>query len=95
MTRGWIHTRYQAGRWINTAEDGGILAAYDSQAAAKLAGRAEAERRETTHVVHRIDGSIVERRSPTRSAGAEPPLPGDNDADRPEPREFGTASGMW
>ena len=30
---------------------------------AKVTGRAEARRRNTTHVVHRIDGSVVESRS--------------------------------
>jgi hypothetical protein len=60
MARDWIHTEYSAGRWINTVEGGPILGSYTSQTAAKAAGRAEAERQETTHVVHRIDGSLAE-----------------------------------
>lgn len=60
MTEGWIHTEYLAGRWVNSVEDGSVLDAHDSQVAARAAGRAEAERRGTTHVVHRVDGSVVD-----------------------------------
>ena len=63
MAHGWIHTEYRAGRWTNRVEDGSVLGSYASQAEAKVAGRAEARRRFTTHVVHRIDGSVVESRS--------------------------------
>jgi len=63
MAHGWIHTEYRAGRWTNRVEDGAILSSHASQAEAKVTGRAEARRRHTTHVVHRIDGSVVESRS--------------------------------
>ena len=63
MAHGWIHTEYRAGRWTNRVEDGAILSSHGSQAEAKVAGRAEARRLHTTHVVHRIDGSLVESRS--------------------------------
>lgn len=76
MAQDSIHTQYSAGRWINTVEGGPILGSYTSQAAAKAAGRVEAERQRTTHVVHRIDGSVAEsHRFGSRSgpaAGSEP-----------------------
>jgi len=63
MAHGWIHTEYRAGRWTNRVEGGAILSSHGSQAEAKVAGRAEARRLHTTHVVHRIDGSVVDSRS--------------------------------
>ena len=65
MAEGFVHTLNIEGRWRNDVErgDGLPLTTYDTKAAAVDAGRAEARRRRTEHVIHRTDGSIEERSS--------------------------------
>jgi hypothetical protein len=51
--------------WANTieGEDGALPSTYDTKEAAVAAGREEAIRRKTEHVIHNEDGSIGERNS--------------------------------
>lgn len=60
-----MHTLNIEGRWQNEIEGGNGLpvAMYDTKAEAVDAGRAEAQRRHTEHVIHRADGSIEDRSS--------------------------------
>jgi hypothetical protein len=74
MAEGFVHTVHADGRWTNSLEGDnlGILGSFDTKEEAVAAGRAEAQRRQTEHVIHNADGSIEER----NSYGADP-------ADRP------------
>lgn len=65
MAQGFVHTVNRNGRWENTIEgdDGAVSASQETKAALVAAGRAEALRRKTEHVIHRADGSIEERDS--------------------------------
>ena len=65
MAKGLVHTLNIEGRWQNDIEggDGSPLAMYDTKAEAVDAGRSEARRRKTEHVIHRADGSIEDRNS--------------------------------
>ena len=65
MAQGFVHTVNRNGRWENTIEgdDGAVSASQETKAAVVAAGRAEAMRRKTEHVIHRADGSIEERNS--------------------------------
>ena len=63
------------GHWENTIEgqDGTVGGPYRTKEEAVAAGRAEAKRRSTEHVIHLEDGSIGERnsygRDPAHRAG--------------------------
>ena len=74
MAEGYVHTTYADGRWANAIEggDGAPLGTYETKDAATRAGRGEARRRHTEHVIHNQDGTIAERNSY-----------GDDPADRP------------
>ena len=65
MASGFIHTVYKDGDWLNAIEgnEGAIPGSHSTKEAAVAAGRTEAERRKTEHVVHNQDGSISERNS--------------------------------
>lgn len=63
MARGWIHTVHKNGQWVNEEEGGGTLSRHTTKDAAVAAGRDEARRRRTEHVIHRMDGTIEERNS--------------------------------
>jgi Uncharacterized protein conserved in bacteria (DUF2188) len=63
MARGWIHTVYKAGIWVNEAEDEGRLSSHATKDEAVAAGRREAIARRTEHVIHHLDGTIAERNS--------------------------------
>jgi hypothetical protein len=65
MAEGFVHTLRTEGRWRNEIEgrDGSGLESYATNEEAVAAGRAEAQRRQTDHVVHRADGSIEDRNS--------------------------------
>jgi hypothetical protein len=73
MTRGWVHTVPRDGNWVNEIEDGEVLGGHDRKEDAVAAGRDEAIRRQTEHVIHNADGTIAERNSygsdPTSSPG--------------------------
>lgn len=65
MAQGFVHTAHAQGQWQNSleAENGTVLGNYETKAEAVAAGRAEAKRQQTEHVIHREDGSIEERNS--------------------------------
>ena len=64
MAEGFVHKLNIEGRWQNEIEGGdGSLETYDTKDAAVAAGRAEARRRGTEHLIHRADGSIEGRNS--------------------------------
>ena len=66
MAKGWIHTVYrrESDRWVNHVEgEGPLTPAHASKDEAVDRGRALAEERRTQHVVHRMDGTILRRRS--------------------------------
>jgi hypothetical protein len=63
MARGWIHTVPAGAIWKNEVEGAGELSTYNSKEEAVEAGREEARRRRTEHVIHNMDGTIAERNS--------------------------------
>jgi hypothetical protein len=65
MAAGFVHTVHVDGHWENTIEgqDGMVGGPYRTKEEAVAAGRGEAQRRETEHVIHLEDGSIGERSS--------------------------------
>lgn len=63
MARGWVHTVHKGGSWINEVEGGQQLSAHRTKDAAVEAGRTEAKRQRTEHVIHNLDGTIGSRNS--------------------------------
>lgn len=63
MSRGWIHTVYSGGIWINQIEGEGQLSSHATKGQAVAAGRDAALVRRTEHVIHNVDGTIAERNS--------------------------------
>jgi hypothetical protein len=64
MTDGFVHTVHKDGSWINEIEGGeGASSSHATKLVAVAAGREEAMRRKTEHVIHNEDGSISERNS--------------------------------
>jgi len=65
MAEGYVHTVHAEGRW-QTAIEGDLMplpGSFLTEAEAVQAGRDEARRRQTEHVIHNEDGSISERNS--------------------------------
>jgi Uncharacterized protein conserved in bacteria (DUF2188) len=73
MAREWVHTVPSGEKWKNEVEGDGDLSTYSTKEEAVAAGREEARKRQTEHVIHNADGSIGERNSygsdPSRSPG--------------------------
>ena len=65
MAEGFVHTVHKDGRWRTTIEEqhGSVGDTFDTKEEAIEAGREEARRRQTEHVIHNEDGSIAERNS--------------------------------
>ena len=65
MAEGFVHTVHRVGLWINSIEGDQepLPDSFDTKQDAVAAGRAEARRRQTEHVIHNEDGSIGERHS--------------------------------
>jgi hypothetical protein len=65
MAEGFVHTVRREEGWANTieGEDGALPGTYETKEAAVAAGREEAIRRKTEHVIHNEDTSIGERNS--------------------------------
>jgi hypothetical protein len=63
MARGWIHTVYREGFWINEVEDGGQISRRETKERAVEVGREAAQARGTEHVIHDRDGTIAARNS--------------------------------
>jgi len=65
MAEGFVHTVNEDGRWVNSVEgdQAPLPGSFETKEDAVEAGRAEARRRQTEHVIHNEDGSIAERNS--------------------------------
>ena len=64
MAKGYVHTVYQQGNWLNEIEDQReITGHYSTKDAAVKAGRLKAKNRKTEHVIHNQNGTISERNS--------------------------------
>jgi uncharacterized protein DUF2188 len=64
MAKGFVHTVPAGGLWRNRVEAAELLrGAYAKKEDAVEAGRREARRRKTEHVIHNRDGTIAERNS--------------------------------
>ena len=65
MAEGFVHTVYVNGRWVNSLEgqERAVLGTFDSKEEAVEAGREEASRRLTEHLIHDDDLSVEERNS--------------------------------
>ena len=65
MTEGFVHTVNKNGIWVNKieGEDEPLAAVMPTKQVAVAAGRDEAIRRKTEHVIHDEDGKIGERNS--------------------------------
>ena len=65
VAEGFVHTVSVDAHWENTVEgqDGMFGGPHATKAEAVEAGRAEAKRRKTEHLIHNEDGSIAERNS--------------------------------
>ena len=64
MAEGFIHTVYKDGQWINEVEEGSAFGgAHATKEAAVSAGRTQAQRDNTEHVIHNQDGTFGERHS--------------------------------
>lgn len=74
MARGWIHTVYRNGRWVNEREGSDRPSSvHATKAEAVARGRQQAIAARTEHVIHNVDGTIAER----NSYGSDPyPPPG-------------------
>ena len=65
MAEGFVHTVHVNGRWVNALEgqDRAVLGTFDTKEEAVEAGREEASRRLTEHLIHNEDLSVAERNS--------------------------------
>jgi hypothetical protein len=64
MADGFVHTVFRDGTWINEIEGSHARSgAFDTKALAVEAGREEARRGLTEHVIHNRDGTIGARNS--------------------------------
>ena len=63
MAEGSVHTVRRMEGWANTieGEDGALPGTFETKEAAVAAGRDEASRRKTEHVIHDQDCTIAER----------------------------------
>jgi hypothetical protein len=64
MAEPMIHTVYASGGWENKREnDDTVISRHETKAEAVAAGRAEAMRVKTEHIIHDQEGVIRERHS--------------------------------
>ena len=65
MARGWVHTIYRDGQWINEIEGQGALRGgkFARKTEAVEAARKRAKRDKTEHVIHTREGKIGSRNS--------------------------------
>jgi hypothetical protein len=74
MAKGDIHTVHRDGRWFNEVEGSKRASnSADTKAEAQATGREMARKRRVEHHIHKIDGTISDRKSygndPRRSPG--------------------------
>jgi len=73
MAKGFIHTVYKGGQWINEVEEGEqIGGVHATKEEAVRAGRARAQQDRTGHVIHNQDGAIGEGNSYGRDSASRP-----------------------
>jgi hypothetical protein len=73
MAKGFIHTVWKDGQWINEVEDGAPFGGpHTTKEEAVSAGRSRAQQDVTEHVIHNQDGTISERSSYGRDSAARP-----------------------
>jgi hypothetical protein len=73
MAKGFIHTVYKGGQWINEVEEGEeIGGVHATKEEAVAAGRARAQQDRTEHVIHTQEGTIGERNSYGRDPASRP-----------------------
>jgi len=72
MAEGFVHTVHRDGRWMNSIEgdQAPLPDNFETKEEAVGAGRLEARRRQTEHVIHDQDGTVGER----NSYGDDPPM---------------------
>jgi hypothetical protein len=65
MADGFVHTVHKDGNWVNEIEgdEGTLAGSHSTKDDAVAAGRQEAMRRKTEHVIHNQDGTFGERNS--------------------------------
>jgi len=65
MAQGFVHTVHVNGRWVNSleGEERAVLGTFDNKEEAVEAGREQASRRLTEHLIHNEDLSVAERHS--------------------------------
>ena len=64
MAEPMIHTVFASGAWVNKREnDDTVISRHETKDEAVAAGRAEAMRVKTEHIIHNQDGTIGERSS--------------------------------
>lgn len=64
MAKGFIHTVFKDGQWINEVEEGDAFGgAHETKETAVEAARTRAKQDSTEHVIHNQDGTIGERHS--------------------------------
>lgn len=81
MARGWVHTVFRGGLWINEVEEGGPLTKHERRDEAVAAGGILARELRTVHVVHSMSGAGVTctprvTGTSTRSCPTSAPPPG-------------------
>jgi uncharacterized protein DUF2188 len=73
MARGFVHTVPAGGLWRNRVESAELLrGAFMKKADAVEAGRRDARRSRTEHVIHNRDGTIAQRNSYRRDLARSP-----------------------
>ena len=58
MAKGWLHTVYRDGFWVNEVEGGGALTKHETRADALAVGARAAQELGTRHVVHSSGGQV-------------------------------------
>jgi hypothetical protein len=73
MAKGFIHTVFKGGEWINEVEEGSAFGGpHRTKDAAVSEGRERAKRDKTEHAIHNQDGTISERNSYGRDPVSRP-----------------------
>jgi uncharacterized protein DUF2188 len=64
VAKGFIHTVFKDGQWVNEVEEGETIGGvHATKEEAVEVGRARAQQDQTEHVIHKQDGAIGQRNS--------------------------------